>query len=134
MFRSGLSFGRALAVISIGLRQRLKPDLPLAEPSTADNQLDTELRWGSHHMGTTRMHVDPRLGVVDPEARVHSVTNLYVAGSSSFPNVGVGNPTLTIIALALKLASHLQGTPVLQLRKIEDRVHGARFTGCTGGA
>ena len=79
-------------------------DLPLIGSSSAYNQLDTELRWGCHHMGTTRMHSDPRRGVVDPHARVHGITNLYIAGSSIFPNVGVSNPTLTIIALALKLA------------------------------
>jgi choline dehydrogenase-like flavoprotein len=61
-------------------------------------------------MGTTRMHADPRLGVVDPEARVHGIANLYVAGSSIFPNVGISNPTLTIVALALKLADRLRGT------------------------
>jgi choline dehydrogenase-like flavoprotein len=85
-------------------------DLPLTSPSTAYNQMNTELRWGCHHMGTTRMHLDPRRGVVDPEARVHGIANLYIAGSSIFPNVGVSNPTLTIIALALRLADHLKST------------------------
>jgi choline dehydrogenase-like flavoprotein len=84
--------------------------LPLSAPSTAENQLDTELRWGCHHLGTTRMHLNPREGVVDPQARVHGVTNLYIAGSSIFPNAGISNPTLTIIALALKLADHLRTT------------------------
>lgn len=48
----------------------------------------TELHWGCHHMGTTRMHVEPRHGVVDPQGRVHGIANLYIAGSSVFPNVG----------------------------------------------
>lgn len=60
-----------------------------------------------HHMGTTRMHGDPRRGVVDEHARVHGVANLYVAGSSVFPTSGFANPTLTIVALTLRLADHL---------------------------
>jgi choline dehydrogenase-like flavoprotein len=61
-----------------------------------------------HHLGTTRMHEDPRQGVVDSDCRVHSVDNLYVAGCSVFPTYGASNPTLTIIALALRLASKLR--------------------------
>ena len=60
-----------------------------------------------HHMGTTRMHPDPRRGVLDEHARVHGVSNLFVAGSSVFPTGGFANPTLTIVALALRLAEHL---------------------------
>jgi len=62
-----------------------------------------------HHMGTTRMSVDPRHGVVDPDCRVHGMRNLYVAGSSVFPTSGAGTPTITIVALALRLAAHLNG-------------------------
>ena len=62
---------------------------------------------GMHHMGTTRMHADPRQGVVDPDCRVHGLANLYVGGNSVFPTGGVVNPTLTIVALALRLADHL---------------------------
>lgn len=67
----------------------------------------TILLWG-HHMGTTRMADDPARGVVDPHCRVHDVGNLYVAGSSVFPTGGAANPTLTIVALALRLADHLR--------------------------
>jgi choline dehydrogenase-like flavoprotein len=63
---------------------------------------------GMHHMGTTRMHENPREGVVDPYCRVHDLANLYVAGSSVFPTGGVANPTLTIVALAIRLADHLK--------------------------
>ena len=63
-----------------------------------------------HHMGTTRMHDDPRKGVVDANCRVHSLSNLYVAGSSVFPTSGAGTPTVTIVALAAKLADHLKRT------------------------
>lgn len=64
---------------------------------------------GHHHMGTTRMHDDPKRGVVDADCRVHGVNNLYVAGSSVFPTSGVANPTFTLLALALRLAAHLRG-------------------------
>ena len=64
--------------------------------------------WGNHHMGTTRMAADPRKGVVDANCKVHGVENLYVAGSSVFTTSSTVNPTLTIVALALRLADHVQ--------------------------
>lgn len=64
-----------------------------------------------HHMGTTRIHEDPRHGVVDTNCRVHGVRNLFLAGSSVFPTGGAHSPTLTIIALALRLADHLKSLP-----------------------
>jgi choline dehydrogenase-like flavoprotein len=67
---------------------------------------------GSHHMGTTRMHDDPRQGVVDRDCRVHGLANLYVAGGSVFPTGGAANPTLTIVALTLRLADHLKARGV----------------------
>ena len=66
------------------------------------------LSYGSHHMGTTRMHRNPRRGVVDANLGVHGVANLYVAGSSVFPTAGHVPPTLTIVALAVRLADHLR--------------------------
>jgi len=65
----------------------------------------------SHHLGTTRMSSSPRAGVVDPDCRVHGIANLYVAGSSVFPTGGHKNPTLTLLALALRLADHLVRQP-----------------------
>jgi choline dehydrogenase-like flavoprotein len=59
-------------------------------------------------MGTTRMASDRRAGVVDATCRVHGVENLYVAGSSVFPTSGWANPTLTILALALRLGDYLE--------------------------
>jgi choline dehydrogenase-like flavoprotein len=63
---------------------------------------------GKHHMGTTRMHPDPGRGVVDADCKVHDLANLFVAGSSVFPTGGYANPTLTIVALAVRLADHLK--------------------------
>jgi choline dehydrogenase-like flavoprotein len=56
------------------------------------------------------MHSDPAQGVVDADCRVHGVANLFVAGSSVFPTGGTAPPTLTIVALALRLADHLRLT------------------------
>jgi choline dehydrogenase-like flavoprotein len=69
---------------------------------------ETGVIGGPHHMGTTRMSSDPRHGVVDADGRVHSVANLYVAGSSVFTTGGYANPTFTIVALALRLAEELR--------------------------
>ncbi len=66
------------------------------------------IEGGKHHMGTTRMHSDPQRGVVDADCRVHGVDNLFITGSSVFPTAGFANPTLTIVALALRLAEHLK--------------------------
>ncbi len=60
-----------------------------------------------HHMGTTRMHDDPKLGVADRNCKVHGLEDLYVAGSSVFQTSGAANPTFTIVALTLRLAEHL---------------------------
>jgi choline dehydrogenase-like flavoprotein len=62
---------------------------------------------GAHHMGTTRMDPDPTRGVVDQNCRVHGTSNLFVAGSSVFPTAGWAPPTLTIVALAIRLADRV---------------------------
>ncbi len=61
-----------------------------------------------HHIGTTRMHVDPKQGVVDANCRVHGVSNLYIASSSVFPTGGYANPTLTIVALSIRIADQVK--------------------------
>lgn len=73
-----------------------------------DGAWPEDFRGNEHQMGTTRMHSDPTQGVVDPNCRLHTVSNLYVAGSSVFTTGGVSNPTLTIVALALRLADHIK--------------------------
>lgn len=60
-----------------------------------------------HSAGTTRMASDPGRGVVDADCKVHGIEGLYVAGASAFPTSGHANPTLTIVALAYRLAEHL---------------------------
>jgi choline dehydrogenase-like flavoprotein len=66
-----------------------------------------DLRWGWHHMGTTRMGTDPDASVVDARLRAHDVSNLSVVSSSAFVTAGVAAPTLTIAALALRAAEHV---------------------------
>lgn len=68
---------------------------------------DAPVMSNFHHLGSTRMHVDPRKGVVDADCRVHSEPNLFVLGGSVFPTGGYLNPTLTIIALALRSARRI---------------------------
>jgi choline dehydrogenase-like flavoprotein len=60
-----------------------------------------------HQMGTTRMGTDPTESVVDPDLRTHDHRNLWISGSSTFVTGGAVNPTLTIAALALRLADRL---------------------------
>jgi choline dehydrogenase-like flavoprotein len=67
-----------------------------------------DLEGGYHQMGTTRMHINPREGVVDENCRVHGLKNLFVSGPSVFPTGGYANPTLTVVALAIRLADHLK--------------------------
>jgi len=62
---------------------------------------------GAHHMGTTRMGEDPAESVVDPDLGTHDLDNLFVGSSSVFVTSGAVNPTLTIAALSLRLADHL---------------------------
>lgn len=74
---------------------------------------DVEGGWpvandAAHHIGTTRMGSSAKTSVVDGTCRVHSIENLYVAGSSVFPTGGSANPTLTIMALASRLSDHLR--------------------------
>jgi len=87
--------------------------LGLGGVAVADWLVDDSLNWpdilgGHHHMGTTRMSDDPKLGVVDRNCRVHGPHNLYIAGSSVFPTGGCANPTLMIVAMSLRLGDHLR--------------------------
>lgn len=97
------------AAVDQELRRRSfgRVDSPLLSGSSDDWSINQD---ASHHIGTTRMGTDPKTSVVDRHCRVHGVDNLYVAGSSVFPSSGYANPTLTIVALALRLADHVKQT------------------------
>jgi choline dehydrogenase-like flavoprotein len=77
---------------------------------TPTMSLDTfpkQTKGGYHHMGTTRMSDHAKTGIVNGNCQVFGVNNLYIAGSSVFATSGAANPTLTLVALALRLAEHL---------------------------
>jgi len=90
-----------LARLGLG-RMQFEPWLRQASPVWPE-----QIWGGCHHLGTTRMSADPRLGVVDANCRMHAVGNLYITGSSVFPTGSYVPPTLTIVAMALRLADHL---------------------------
>lgn len=101
------AFARALAGAGIGGFERAAwLDAPGAGWPT-DPTISGHALGGYHHMGTTRMGTDPKTSVTDADCRVHGVENLWLAGSSVFPTAGWSNPTLTILALALRLADTL---------------------------
>jgi choline dehydrogenase-like flavoprotein len=76
-----------------------------------ENRIEEELlrfgAYGGHHIGTARMGGDVKTSVVDANCKVHGVSNLFIAGSSVFPTSSQANPTLTIVAMSLRLADHL---------------------------
>ena len=73
-----------------------------------DDTMPSFISGGWHHMGTTRMSDDPKTGVVDANCKVYGINNLYVAGSSCYPTGGAVNPTLTLVALTLRLSDHIK--------------------------
>ncbi|OZI32350.1 FAD-dependent oxidoreductase [Bordetella genomosp. 10] len=78
------------------------------DPALVETEMTRYGAYGGHHIGTARMGRDPRDSVVDADCRVHEAGNLFVAGAAVFPTSGQANPTLTIVALALRLAAHLR--------------------------
>ena len=73
-----------------------------------NNPQDAVVIDTGHTAGTTRMSDDPKMGVVDSHCKVHGVAGLYVAGGSVFPTSGHANPTLMIVALAIRLADQIK--------------------------
>jgi choline dehydrogenase-like flavoprotein len=86
--------------------------------ASSKKEFEESPRWVWHHMGTTRMSTNSKQAVVDSNCRVHSMSNLYIAGSSVFPTGGNDMPTLTIVALAHRIADHLK----LQLERSALRI------------
>lgn len=100
LYQTALSLAQGVGAAGFG-RMLLE-----IEPNIGSSEIHT--CW--HHMGTTRMHNNKKQGVVDSNCQVHGIANLFVAGSSVFPTGGRVNPTLTIVALAIRLADHLKAT------------------------
>jgi choline dehydrogenase-like flavoprotein len=63
---------------------------------------------GGHHIGTARMGHSVHDGVVDKDCGVFEIPNLFIASAAVFPTSGYANPSLTIVALAIRLAQHLK--------------------------
>jgi choline dehydrogenase-like flavoprotein len=94
------ALGEAVAGSGLG---RLRIEQPNSEAVRAG------VTGGCHHMGTLRMAARSEDGVVDPDLRVFGTRNLYVASSAVLPRYGYSNPTLTTVALSVRLARHLSG-------------------------
>src|SRR5690606_37637733 len=78
------------------------------DEATLDSDVRRFVPIGGHHIGTTRMAASTTDGVVDRDCKVFGTHNLYVAGASVFPTSGHANPTLTVVALSIRLAEHLR--------------------------
>lgn len=104
---------RTARVFASLLARELKR-IGLGDLQLADWLVTPEADWRNklsdqnHHMGTTRMSVSPREGVVNTDCRLHSVDNVYVISTAVFPTGGHANPTLTMLALAKRLADRLR--------------------------
>ncbi|RVT94882.1 FAD-dependent oxidoreductase [Sphingomonas crocodyli] len=103
------ALGGELARLGLGRVERAAWLSDAEKAWVSDPLISVHPIGGYHHIGTTRMSADPRHGVTDGDTRVHGIANLYVAGSSLFPTSGWANPTLTIIALAMRTADHVAG-------------------------
>jgi choline dehydrogenase-like flavoprotein len=73
-----------------------------------DDKFPNSTNGGWHHMGTTRMSKDPKKGVVNVNCQVHGISNLFIAGSACYATSGAPNPTLTLVALSLRLSNYIR--------------------------
>jgi choline dehydrogenase-like flavoprotein len=101
LYKTACRFARSFA--SAGIARMYVP--------RRDGRFKFAVQPGGHHMGTTRMGADPATSVVDANCKAHAVDNLFIAGSSVFTTGGEANPTLTVVALAHRLAQHLKDAP-----------------------
>jgi choline dehydrogenase-like flavoprotein len=101
---------RSFDLLRNDLAERRTASLTLA-PNEADIEavVRRDGAYGGHHIGTARMGASPATGVVDRNGKVFGVNNLFIASSAVFPTSSQANPTLTIVAMALRLADHLGG-------------------------
>lgn len=99
---------RSIELIKASFESRGVAEVRLPDEGLAE-KVEQCTRVGGHHIGTARMAAAPSDGVVDADCAVFGTANLYVAGAATFPTSGFANPTLTLIALALRLGDHLAG-------------------------
>lgn len=97
---------RSLALLATDIAQAGVGQLDY-DPQSVEFEMTRYGAYGGHHIGTARMGIDPRTSVVDADCRVHGVGNLFIASAATFPTSGQANPTLTVVAMALRLAHYL---------------------------
>jgi hypothetical protein len=98
---------RALALLQADFRQSRLATFDY-DPSAVEFEMTRYGAYGGHHIGTARMGSDPHSSVVDADCRVHGIENLFVNGAAVFPTSSQANPTLTLVALSLRMAEHLK--------------------------
>lgn len=82
---------------------------PILESWVDEERLvDADIIDMAHSAGTTRMSANPASGVVDQDCQVHGVRGLFISGGSVFPTIGHANPTLMILALAIRLSDKIK--------------------------
>ncbi len=110
-FRYGVRTVQTLIDAHKLLAQRVQlanaADISLPDDHTLAEAITRKSRDGYHQIGLTRMSADPQDGVVDSNCRVHGTGNLFVASAAVFPVSGQANPTLSVVAMALRLADHI---------------------------
>jgi choline dehydrogenase-like flavoprotein len=113
--RVTLDFTETNMAAHLGLREKFKSVMQKsgAHPKLLDRSLyfsqNIPLAGTAHQAGTLRFGTDPATSVLDLNCKAHELDNLYVTDASFFPSIGAVNPTLTIIANALRVADHLKG-------------------------
>lgn len=98
---------RAIALLAGDIEQSGAGEFAY-DPSSLEYEMTRYGAYGGHHIGTTRMGSDERNSVVNSDCRIHGVSNLYISSAAVFPTSSQANPTLTIVALALRMAAHLR--------------------------
>jgi choline dehydrogenase-like flavoprotein len=98
---------RAIALLADDM-QRAKVGSFQYDPNSIEAEMTRYGAYGGHHIGTARMGNDPRSSVVNSDCRLHEIDNLFIASAATFPTSSQANPTLTVVALALRLADHLK--------------------------
>lgn len=105
--------------VNAALARAGKPQAILADWVRDGRPEDAVFEDQAHPSGATRMSDSNLCGVVDRNGKVHGMDNLYISGSSVFPTAGHANPTLMIVALALRLSDWLQQQQVWQQQVIQ---------------
>jgi choline dehydrogenase-like flavoprotein len=98
---------RALALLQVDFRQSGVATFDY-DPNMVEFEMTRYGAYGGHHIGTARMGSDPNSSVVDTDCRVHGIVNLFVNSAAAFPTSSQANPTLTLVALSLRMAEHLK--------------------------